>query len=103
MTAIGSITIDCGSGELDNGETLRDLFVGDSVELRPDTGHEGLWIAAKYHADGDWAGHITLQHAEYVDCAGTENACKFAGHQHAHPVDLDGTVRPHPTSGPHAA
>jgi hypothetical protein len=96
-TLIGSITIRSESVQLDNGECLRDLAVGDSVELRPDTGHEGLWIAAAFH--GDYQDHVTLQHAEVVDDCGNDPAiaCKFSGTRHAHPVDLDGKVRPRPT------
>lgn len=96
-TLIGSITIRSESIELDNGECLRDLAVGDSVELRPDTGHAGLWIAAAFH--GDFQEQITLQHAEVVDDCGNDPAiaCKFSGTRHAHPVDLDGKVRQRPT------
>ena len=94
---IGSITIRSESVELDNGECLRDLAVGDSVELRPDTGHGGLWIAAAFQ--GDFQERITLQYAEVVEDCGNDPviACKFDGTRHAHPVDLDGKVRPLPT------
>jgi hypothetical protein len=96
-TLIGSITIPSESVQLDNGENLRDLAVGDSVDLRPDTGHEGLWIAAAFH--GDYQDQITLQYAEVVEDCGSDPviACKFSGTRHAHPVDLDGKVRPRPT------
>lgn len=96
-TLIGSITIRSESVQLDNGECLRDLAVGDSVELRPDTGDEGLWIVAAFH--GDYQEQITLQYAEVVDDCGNDPviACKFSGTRHAHPVDLDGKVRPRPT------
>lgn len=96
-TLIGSITIRSESVQLDNGECLRDLAVGDSVELRADTGHEGLWIAAAFH--GDYQEQIALQYAEVVDDCGNDPviACKFSGTRHAHPVDLDGKVRPRPT------
>jgi hypothetical protein len=95
-TPIGSITIRSESVQLDNGECLRDLAIGDSVELRPETGHEGLWIAAAFH--GDYQDQITLQYAEVVDDCGSDPviACKFSGTRHAHPVDLDGKVRPRP-------
>jgi hypothetical protein len=43
---------------------------------------------------------VTLQRAEFVDCTGTEYVCKFAGHRHAHPVDLDGNVHPRPKIKP---
>lgn len=93
---IGSITIETSSVELDNGENLRDLAIGDSVELCPNTGHPGLWIAAGFH--GPFQEYITLLHAEIIeDC--TKNpaiACKYSGSRHAHPVDLDGKVRPLP-------
>ena len=94
---IGSITIRSESIQLDNGECLRDLAVGDSVELRHDTGHEGLWIAAAFH--GDYQDQITLQYAEVVTDCGHDpvTACEFTGTRHAHPVDLDGKVRPRPT------
>ncbi|MER5902973.1 hypothetical protein ABT150_23185 [Streptomyces mirabilis] len=96
-TPIGSIAIRSESVQLDNGENLRDLAVGDSVNLRPDTGHEGLWVAAAFH--GDFQERITLQHAEVVvDCGNNPvTACEFSGTRHAHPVDLDGKVRPRPT------
>ncbi|MFF6966231.1 hypothetical protein ACFY9G_23050 [Streptomyces anthocyanicus] len=95
---IGAITIETSSVELDNGENLRDLAIGDSVELRPDTGHEGLWIAAKFSGQHqDW---ITLQHAQQVqNCSvAPETACQFNGSWHAHPFDLDGNIRPRPTT-----
>ena len=97
-TAIGSITIETFSVELDNGENLRDLNIGDSVDLRPDTGHPGLWIATEFH--GEHQDRITLQHAEVVENCGADPAiaCKFSGTRHAHPVDLDGNVRPRPTA-----
>ncbi|MGW0920149.1 hypothetical protein ACWD3J_14165 [Streptomyces sp. NPDC002755] len=97
-TLIGSITIRSESIQLDNGECLRDLAVGDSVELRPDTGHEGLWIAAAFH--GDYQDEITLQYAEVVTDCGNDPviACEFSGTRHAHPVDLDGKVRPRPAA-----
>ncbi|MFJ5644097.1 hypothetical protein [Streptomyces sp. NPDC093223] len=95
---IGSITIRTESVQLDNGECLRDLAIGDSVELRADTGHEGLWIAAAFH--GDYQDQITLQYAEVVEVCGDNPkiACEFSGTRHAHPVDLDGNVRPRPTA-----
>ncbi|MFR9794198.1 hypothetical protein ACL07V_37185 [Streptomyces sp. MB22_4] len=98
MTLIGSITIETSSVELDNGENLRDLAIGDSVELGPDTDHEGLWIAAAFYGPSrDW---ITLQYAEVVQDCGTdlELPCKFHGTRHAHPFDLDGNIRPRPTA-----
>jgi hypothetical protein len=96
---IGSITIPTESIELDNGECLRDLAIGDSVELRADTGHEGLWIAAAFH--GRYQDRITLQHAEVVETCGDDPviACEFSGTRHAHPVDLDGIVRARPAAG----
>lgn len=97
---IGAVTIETSSVELDNGENLRDLAIGDSVELRPDTGHEGLWIAAKFHGQHqDW---ITLQYAEQVQECGSDPkiACRFNGTWHAHPFDLDGNIRPRPTTTP---
>lgn len=98
MTLIGSITIATSSIELDNGENLRDLAIGDSVELGPDTSHEGLWIAAGFSGPGQE--RITLQHAEEVQNCGVypELACKFHGTWHAHPFDLDGNIRPRPTA-----
>jgi hypothetical protein len=95
--SIGSITIRSESIQLDNGECLRDLAIGDSVELRADTSHEGLWIAAAFH--GDYQDRITLQYAEVVvDCGNDPvTACEFSGTRHAHPVDLAGKVRPRPT------
>ncbi|MFF6866739.1 hypothetical protein [Streptomyces ardesiacus] len=97
MTLIGSITIETSSIELDNGENLRDLAIGDSVELGPDTDDEGLWIAAAFDSSRTW---ITLQHAEVVQNCGVypEVACKFHGTWHAHPFDLDGNIRPRPTA-----
>jgi hypothetical protein len=97
-TAIGSITIRTESIQLDNGENLRDLTIGDSVELEPSTGHGGLWIAASFQ--GSYQDWITLQYAEVVDGCGHDPAiaCQFSGSRHAHPVDLDGKVRPRPSA-----
>jgi S-adenosylhomocysteine hydrolase len=98
MSTIGSITIETSSVELDNGENLRDLAIGDSVELRPDTGHGGLWIAASF--SGDCQAWITLQHAQEVMNCGVypELACQFHGTWHAHPFDLDGNMCARPTA-----
>jgi hypothetical protein len=97
-TTIGSITIRTESIQLDNGECLRDLAVGESVELGPDTSHEGLWIAAAFH--GDYQDRITLQYAEVVEDCGQDSAitCPFNGTRHAHPFDLDGNIRPRPSA-----
>lgn len=92
MAAIGSITIETSSVQLDNGENLRDLAIGDSVNLSSATGDPGFWIAAKFHGEHqDW---ITLQYAETVqDCADNpEVACRYSGTRHAHPFDLDGNI-----------
>jgi hypothetical protein len=93
---IGSITIESSSVQMDNGENLRDLAIGDSVDLRPNTGHAGLWIAAGFH--GSFQEYITLLHAEVVEDCASDPAivCKYSGTRHAHPVDLDGKVRPRP-------
>lgn len=97
-TLIGSITIRTESVQLDNGECLRDLAIGDSVELRAETGHEGLWVAAAFH--GPYQDWITLQYAEVVEDCGQDPAvrCEFNGTRHAHPFDLDGKIRPRPTA-----
>lgn len=73
---IRTITIDSASVELDDGENLRDLAIGDSVDLNPTTGHAGLWIAAAFH--GDYRDQITLQSAQRTVACG-DDACTFAG------------------------
>jgi hypothetical protein len=101
MAAIGSIIIDPSSVELDNGENLKDLSVGDSVDLRPDTGFGGLWIVAKFD---DARNSITLYNADtFTDCADSVADCPFRGTPHAHPVALDGRVLPRPAPAAGAA
>lgn len=98
MTVIGHIIIPSDSVEMDNGENLRDLRVGDSIELRPDTGHGGLWITDSFH--GQHREYVKLLYAELVtDCCSIQGvACKFTGTPHAHPFDLDGNIRRRPSA-----
>jgi len=94
---IRTITIDTWSVELDNGENLTDLEIGNSVDLDRCPGFDGLWIAVRFH--GDFREQVTLQRAVVVqDCATNPAiACGWSGRQrHAHPVDLHGTVQPLP-------
>ncbi|MGW3308164.1 hypothetical protein ACWDG9_16440 [Streptomyces sp. NPDC001073] len=97
MARIDSIVLPTGSVELDNGENLRDLAIGDSLQLRPDTGLGGLWIAARFDDHQD---HLTLYTAKIVINCGKNPAiaCRYHGARHAHPVALDGRIlrRPSP-------
>jgi len=95
---VRTITIDCWSVELDNGENLKDLAVGDSVDLHHCVDYDGLWIATAFH--GDYRDQVTLQSAtETKDCAARPEgiACGWSGQRHAHPVDLHGHLQPRPT------
>jgi hypothetical protein len=96
LARIGSITLPTSRVELDNGENLRDLAVGDSLQLQPDTGFGGLWIAARFDDPRD---HLTLYSAKIViNCAKDPAiACPYTGARHAHPVTLDGRVLRRPT------
>lgn len=97
MARIDAITLPTSRVELDNGENLRALAIGDSLQLEPDTGFGGLWIAARFDDPRD---HLTLYSAKIViNCARNPAiACPHHGARHAHPVTLDGRVlrRPSP-------
>lgn len=88
---IREITIDTWAIELGNGENLRDLNVGDAVELRTGTAFDGLWIAKEFSERG---AVVTLQAAQVVEnCADdTEISCQYSGSRHPHPVAADGRV-----------
>jgi hypothetical protein len=94
---VREITVDHWAIELDNGESLRDLNVGDAVDLHDMPGQfQGLWIAVKW--DGDDRNVCTLQAAEATtDCAAIEAGCRFCGTRHAHPVNSEGQLLPRPT------
>lgn len=95
--SMNTITIDSSSIELENGENLRDLAVGHSVELCEQTPHPGYWIAAAFH--GEYRDQVTLRPAVNVtDCAAVEPGCRYAGVAHAHPVDSSGKVYARPGS-----
>ncbi|MEU5476679.1 hypothetical protein [Streptomyces mirabilis] len=91
MARIESLTLPTSSVELDTGENLRDLAVGDSLQLQPDTGFGGLWIAARFD---DNHSHLTLYNAKITTSCGNNPAiaCSFHGARHAHPVALDGRL-----------
>ncbi len=97
MAHIDSLTLPTSSVELDNGENLRDLAIGDSVRLQPDTGAGGLWIAVRFDDHQD---QLTLYAATIItNCAKNPAiVCPHHGAQHAHPVTRDGRVlrRPRP-------
>ncbi|MFK8851778.1 hypothetical protein [Streptomyces sp. Ac-502] len=85
---VREITIDTWAIELDNGENLRDLNIGDAVELHTGTAFDGLWIAKEFNERG---AAVTLQAATVVEncAADTEIACQYSGSRHAHPVDAE--------------
>ncbi|WP_331759963.1 hypothetical protein OG422_31320 (plasmid) [Streptomyces sp. NBC_01525] len=85
------ITIDTWSIELDNGENLRDLNIGDAVDLHTGTDFDGLWIAKEFIDQG---AVITLQAAKVVENCGGDavTSCRYSGTRHAHPVDINGRV-----------
>ncbi|WP_049569116.1 hypothetical protein [Streptomyces sp. SBT349] len=96
-TAAEAITIDCDSVELHDGENLRALTVGDTVELDHTTRHPGLWIVTQFH--GEFQDRVTLHAAEVTeDCAALGIGCCFSGTRHAHPVSADGTLRARPSA-----
>ncbi|MFB1044400.1 hypothetical protein [Streptomyces chrestomyceticus] len=86
---IREITIDTWAIGLGTGENLRDLNVGDAVELRTGTAFDGRWVAEEFSERG---AAVTLQAASVVaNCAdGTEISCRHSGTRHAHPVAADG-------------
>ncbi|WP_331731413.1 hypothetical protein [Kitasatospora sp. NBC_01300] len=88
---VREITIHTWTIELDNGENLRDLNVGDAVDLLTGTDFDGLWIAKEFSEQG---AVITLQAATVVENCGGDPAtsCRYSGTRHAHPVDVDGRV-----------
>lgn len=95
MSTIREFTVDHWAIEVDDGETLRALNVGDAVELNASTGHPGLWIAAEFI--GDDREVVRLQAgAATDDCAAAGVGCAYAGTRHAHPVDTDGQLHPLP-------
>ncbi|WP_406003412.1 hypothetical protein [Streptomyces sp. NBC_00829] len=85
------ITIDTWAIELDNGENLRDLNVGDAVDLHTGTDFDGLWIAKEFSEQG---AVITLQAGQIIENCADDVAisCRYSGTRHAHPVDVDGRV-----------
>lgn len=89
---ITTITVDSSSIELDNGENLRDLTPGWSVELRPDTGYPGNWICVGFL--GRFRDETVLQAAANVTDCGFD--CAYAGTGHSHPVDTAGVLHPAP-------
>jgi hypothetical protein len=92
---IREITVDHWTIELDNGESLRALSVGDAVELNESTGHPGLWIVAEF--TGEDREVVRLQAAADIQgCAAIGMACSYSGTWHTHPVDEAGQVHPSP-------
>ncbi|MFL4946558.1 hypothetical protein ACJ6WE_04120 [Streptomyces sp. MMS24-I31] len=93
MTAseVREITIGTWAIELDNGENLGALNVGDAVDLYTGTDFDGLWIAKEFSEQGTV---ITLQVGKVVEnCADDEAiSCPYSGTRHAHPADVDGRV-----------
>jgi len=97
MTTIREITVDCWLIELDDGENLKALNIGDAVDLDATTGHGGLWLAAEFI--GESRDVVRLQAAKAIDCtAHPEITCRYAGHLHAHPVDTAGNLHPQPAT-----
>lgn len=96
---VREITIDTWAIQLDNGESLRDLNVGDAVDLHTGTEFDGLWIAKEF---SEQAAVITLQAARVIDNCAADVAisCRYSGTRHAHPVDVDGRTlrRPQPAT-----
>jgi hypothetical protein len=94
---VREITIDTWAIELDNGENLRDLSVGDAVELHTGTDFDGLWVAKEFSEQG---AVITLQAGKVVEnCADDEAiSCRYSGTRHAHPVDIEGRMLRRPES-----
>jgi hypothetical protein len=97
MSAIREIAVRYDSIELDNGENLLDLDLGQAVELRADTKHPGLWVLTGLR---DEDGLVRLQAgADIEDCAAAGVGCRFSGTSaHAHPVDVDGQIQPLPVA-----
>lgn len=94
--AIREITVDHWAIELDGGESLRALGVGDAVELNASTSYPGLWVAAEFI--GEFRSVVRLQAAADIeDCAAAGVGCEYSGtSRHAHPVDSDGRIQPSP-------
>lgn len=97
MATIREITVDHWTIELANGESLRDLGVGDAVELNASTSYPGLWVAAEFI--GEDREVVRLQAASDVeDCAAAGIGCEYSGSRHAHPVDTASRVHASPRS-----
>lgn len=95
MSPIREITVDHWAVELDCGESLRALNVGDAVELNASTGHPGIWVAVEFI--GEFRETVRLQAgADIEDCAAAGVGCQFSGGRHAHPVDSAGQFHPLP-------
>lgn len=97
MTTIREITVDHWAIELDDGESLRALNVGDAVELNASTSYPGIWIAAEFI--GEFREVVRLQAGvDIEDCAAAGVGCMFSGTRHAHPVDSSGQIHSAPAS-----
>lgn len=95
VSTIREITVDHWTIELDDGETLRALNVGDAVELEASTSYPGIWIAAEFI--GEFREVVRLQAGANVeDCAAIGVGCEYTGTPHTHPVDADGRLYPSP-------
>ncbi|WP_457028085.1 hypothetical protein [Kitasatospora sp. P5_F3] len=99
MNPIREITVDHWAIELDSGESLRALNLGDAVELDASTSYPGIWIAAEFI--GEFREAVRLQAgADIEDCSAAGVGCQFTGTRHAHPVDSAGQFHAAPGGAP---